>query len=324
MERKYRQLPIRVIFRALDVIAVPAVYMAAQLLKFVRRCGLLRLPASRRVLLHVGVLPIRDHYYEPLFDGRNLLRPLNAVRSLPGIEWNIDGQLALLAQFQFNDELLKLPVENQGGHSYYFNNTAFGPGDGEYLYNMIRLKKPRRIVEVGSGFSTLMAIEAINANRVEDARYHCDHTCIEPYEMPWLEKTPVQVLRRRVETVDTSIFTGLEENDILFIDSSHVIRPQGDVLFEYLEILPTLRSGVIVHIHDIFSPRDYPASWLIQEIRLWNEQYLLESFLTHNCSWEIIGAVNHLHRDHFLALSAKCPRLKPDRNPGSFYIQRVR
>ena len=79
--------------------------------------------------------------------------------------------------------------------------------------------------------------------------------------------------------------------DILFIGSSHVIRPQGDVLFEYLELLPTLKRGVIVHVHDIFSPRDYPQSWLLDEVRLWNEQYLLEAFLTDNEHWKSNGII---------------------------------
>jgi hypothetical protein len=141
--------------------------------------------------------------------------------------------------------------------------------------------------------------------------------------MPWLEQAPVRVIRQRVEESDPSLFFKLEENDILFIDSSHMIRPQGDVLFEYLEILPTLKIGVIVHIHDIFSPRDYPASWVVEEVRFWNEQYLLEAFLSHNRDWKIIGAVNFLHQSHFDALSKVCPRLVQSSNPGSFYMQRV-
>ena len=179
-------------------------------------------------------------------------------------------------------------------------------------------------MEIGSGFSTLAAIKALDVNRLEDPGYQCEHICIEPYEMPWLEKAPVRVIRQRVEKVDMKMFSLLKNDDILFIDSSHIIRPQGDVLYEYLEILPTLQSGVIVHIHDIFSPRDYPANWVVDEVRFWNEQYLLEAFLTQNRDWKIIGALNFLHRSHFSALSAKCPRLTPDRNPGSFYIQKVR
>ena len=120
-----------------------------------------------------------------------------------------------------------------------------------------------------------------------------------------------------------SFFSQLEENDILFIDSSHVIRPQGDVVFEYLQILPSLNKGVIVHVHDIFSPKNYPEFWLEGMVRLFNEQYLLEAFLSHNSSWEILAALNYLHHNHYEKLKSVARFLTPDREPGSFYIQKI-
>ena len=141
--------------------------------------------------------------------------------------------------------------------------------------------------------------------------------------MPWLEKTGVSVIRQRIEDIDLTFFKELEEDDVLFIDSSHIIRPQGDVLFEYLELLLTLNRGVIVHVHDIFSPKNYPSLWLQEQVRFWNEQYLLEAFLSHNTDWEIIGALNYLHHNHYEALKVAAPFLTPDREPGSFYIQKV-
>lgn len=129
-----------------------------------------------------------------------------------------------------------------------------------------------------------MAIEALKKNRDEDPSYNCEHVCIEPYEMPWLETVDVSVVRKKVEEVELEFFSQLQKNDILFIDSSHVIRPQGDVVFEYLELLPSLNIGVVVHIHDIFSPKNYLAEWLQDDVRFWNEQYLLEAFLSHNNS----------------------------------------
>jgi hypothetical protein len=125
-----------------------------------------------------------------------------------------------------------------------------------------------------------------------------------------------------VEEVDSGIFSDLGKNDMLFIDSSHVIRPQGDVVTEYLEILPILRSGVIVHVHDIFSPRDYPKEWIVDSMLLWNEQYLLEAFLTNNDRWSIMAALNLLKHREFDAIKRVCPYLTKDREPGSFYIQR--
>ncbi len=141
--------------------------------------------------------------------------------------------------------------------------------------------------------------------------------------MPWLEKTEVTVIREKVENVDISFFSELGEGDILFIDSSHIIRPEGDVLFEYLQLLPTLKKGVIVHVHDIFSPRNYPEVWLRDDVRFWNEQYLLEAFLTHNASWDVIGSLNYLHHNHYEELKKVCPFLTQDREPGSFYLQKI-
>jgi hypothetical protein len=141
--------------------------------------------------------------------------------------------------------------------------------------------------------------------------------------MPWLEKTGVTVIRERVEKVDKALFLELSENDILFIDSSHIIRPQGDVLYEYLELLPNLNKGVIVHIHDIFSRRDYLKQWIVDEVKFWNEQYLLEAFLTGNREWKVIGALNYLHHSYFDKLKQTCPFLTKEREPGSFYIQKI-
>lgn len=138
--------------------------------------------------------------------------------------------------------------------------------------------------------------------------------------MPWLENLNVTVIRKKVEELEVDFFKTLNENDILFIDSSHIIKPQGDVLFEYFEILPILNKGVIVHIHDIFSPRNYLKEWVLDNYWFWNEQYLLEAFLNSNKNWRIIGAVNYLKHNFYDNLHDKCPRLNKKREPGSFYI----
>lgn len=315
--------PLEKLVPALDLFLCPFVYCCALLLKLVRRLGVKRLPHSKGMLLRAGCFPVRDHYYEPSFRNEPIRELLQVERRLPGIDWNDVGQLELLASFSYNSELATLPRQKRGDFEFYLDNGAFGSGDAEYWYNVIRFKKPKRIIEVGSGFSTRMARRALNANKREDPDYACEHILIEPYEHDWLEELGVTVIREKVECCDMQMFKELGANDILFIDSSHMIRPRGDVLFEYLEILPMLNDGVIVHIHDIFSPRDYPAEWVVDEVRFWNEQYLVEAFLTLNKDWKIIGALNFLRRHHFEDLKAKCPFLTEDRDPGSFYIQRV-
>jgi hypothetical protein len=306
-----------------DWLLVPFVWISAKFLKMVRWIGIRHLPMSRATLMSIGIYPLRNHYYEPQFDNRKPRRPYSVERPLPAIDWNVEGQLLWLGQFRHVGELDGLPMSPTEGAPFHFNNNAFMSGDAEVWYQLVRATKPKRIFEIGSGHSTRLAILAIERNRADDPGYACKHVCVEPYEMPWLEKAGVTVVREKVEAINVAFFAELEAGDILFIDSSHIIRPQGDVLYEYLELLPTLRTGVIVHVHDIFSPRDYPESWLVSQVKFWNEQYLLEAFLADNRSWRIVGALNFLHHNHYDALRAVAPRLVPGREPGSFYLLRI-
>lgn len=292
-------------------------------MRILRRVGVERMPTCRKVLSAVGVFPVADQYYEPLTNFNLLTRPLDEPRNLPGIDMNVAEQLEMLKLFQFGEELRRFTAGSHDELTYCFDNNMFAAGDAEFLYNLVRYKKPRRVVEIGSGSSTLLVIEAIKKNKTEQKTYECQHTCIEPYEMPWLERSGVTVRRDRVESVEKSLFQQLEAGDLLFIDSSHIIRPQGDVVCEFLEILPILKKGVIVHIHDIFTPRDYPHEWVVNKVRFWNEQYLLEALLSGNPHWKVIGAVNFLFREYYGDLKVACPFLTLDREPGSFYIEKL-
>jgi predicted O-methyltransferase YrrM len=306
----------------IDVLLVGLVIPAAYLFRFLRHLGLSRLRLTRAVLMRIGVLPVRNHYYEPFATSRDLMRPLTQERDLPGIDLNEAGQLRFLSTLNFEKELGQLEKPTADHYDFKFGNDMFESGDAEYLYQVIRRLKPKNVFEIGSGYSTLVARAAIKANLGENAELKCRHLCIEPFAAPWLEGTGVEVLRQRVEFVERELFLELGENDLLFIDSSHVIRPQGDVLTEYLEILPILRSGVMVHIHDVFTPRDYLEEWVINSALLWNEQYLLEAFLSNNAQWTIVSALNFLKHRHFDALKRVCPFLSPDREPGSLYMQK--
>jgi hypothetical protein len=308
---------------AIDVVMAVFLFPAACLLRFVRVRGIYNFVSVQRVLLRLGVFPIINHYYEPCFDFRLVKRRSDEPRDLPGISWNVCGQLDLLARLNYSEELLKIGIDGPSGDGFWIQNPNFKSGDAEYWYNVIRFFRPARIIEVGSGYSTMLARIALAKNGEQDCTYSCKHVCIEPYEMPWLERLDVELVRTRVEDVDISVFKVLEENDILFIDSSHVIRPQGDVLREILQIIPSLSKGVIVHLHDIFSPRDYLAEWIYRDIKFWNEQYLLEAFLTSNKEWEIIAALNFLKHRNCELLKSVCPFLSEDREPGSFYIKKV-
>ena len=172
---------IKKVLPVLDMMLVLFVYPAAWLLKNIRRAGMQRLPRCKNALMNVGVFPIRDHYYEPQFDHRITRQPFAQDRRLSGINWNTHEQLEILKTFLFAKELTGLSQNKPDRLDFYLDNGSFKSGDAEYWYQLIRAIKPKRVFEVGSGNSTLMAIKAIHKNQVEDSSYNCKHICIEPY-----------------------------------------------------------------------------------------------------------------------------------------------
>ena len=280
------------------------------------------MPRFQRFADRSGFQIRSSNYYEPTYRESDLPARTDVDRSLPGLNFRREQQLTLLERCQFGRELREIPVAKPHDDVFGYDNDMYSFGDAEMYYNIIRIYKPARIIEIGAGNSTLMARKAIEANHKEDPAYGCQQTCIEPFEMDWLENTGVTVLRTKVEDIDLQTFDVLERNDILFIDSSHVIRPWGDVLREIHEIIPRLNSGVLVHVHDVFTPRDYPERWLRSERRLWNEQYLLEALLSFNEQYEIVCMANWLKHNHFDAFSEACPLMKvhPDAEPGAFWF----
>jgi hypothetical protein len=278
---------------------------------------------TTRVLKKIGLFPIRAHYYEPLFQNSALSSSLSQDRSLPGIDWNQPKQLAFLDRLTFRTELVKMKWDEPPAtpNGFYVHNGGFESGDAEFLYQFLRATKPRRVIEIGSGNSTKVAMQALRRN-TEESGIEVVHTCIEPYEMDWLESVPqIEVIRRKVEDCDLDWSKELCDGDLLFIDSSHMIRPQGDVLKEYLDIFPQLASGVYIHVHDIFSPKDYPRQWVVDEVRFWNEQYLLEALLSNSNRYEVIGALNYLKHSQYDRMKEVCPYLTAEREPGSFYMK---
>jgi hypothetical protein len=159
-----------------DLLLAPLLIPAALLMKAIRRAGVERMPVCRRLLMRIGVFPVRDHYYEPLFDMRRLRRPLHEERELPGIDWNEAEQLALLESFTHGDELADVP-ELAAGMEFHWRNDAFCSGDAEYLYQLVRARKPARVVEVGGGYSTLLLEKATGRNRAERPGAEFRHVC---------------------------------------------------------------------------------------------------------------------------------------------------
>ena len=272
------------------------------------------------------------HFYEPIPDTRALKDDLWLKHSeLVGIDINENKQLELLSLFvtKFKKEYDVLPKNKTSiPYEYYVKNSWLESVDGEILYCMIRYFKPKKIFEIGSGYSTYLSAQAVLKNREEDEDYACELIAIEPYPnetlkagFPGLSK----LVSKKVEDVPLKDFKKLTENDILFIDSSHVLKIGSDVRYEYLEILPRLNKGVIVHVHDIFLPAEYPKEWVLKKYLFWTEQYLLQAFLIFNATFKVLWAGSYMHLKHPDKLEVAFSSYKRGgRLPKSFWMKKVK
>jgi predicted O-methyltransferase YrrM len=286
-----------------------------------RKFGSHKLPFSKKILNYIGIFPITTHYYEPQFNFSKLKRNLYKNRSFPGIDFNLKKQLKNLSNLIYKNELIELNLEKKSpNYNFNIKNNFFESGDAEIYYQLIRHLKPKNILEIGSGHSTLIALEAIKKNKSVD-KIETKITCVEPYENKWLDHLNIKILRKKIEDLDESYYLALEKNDILFIDSSHIIRPQGDVLKIFFEIVPKLKKGTIVHVHDIFTPKDYPEKWLVEQNKFWNEQYLVEALMMNKDKYEIYLMLNFLKNNAYEELRKICPYLKNNYEPSSLYIK---
>ncbi len=279
----------------------------------------------------LGVHIVPNHFYEPVPDTRKLREDLwRRKRDVPGIDFKEDEQKKLLGIYadNYKSEYDAFPLQPTGiPYEFYLNNGTFETVDCEILYSMVRYYKPTRIIEIGSGFSTLVTAQAIRKNMEDDTEYDCDFVSIEPYPNDIL-KSGVPGLSRLIEkdlqNVDISEFTSLSENDILFIDSSHVLTIGSDVQYEYLEIIPRLQQGVIVHVHDIHLPNEYPKEWVFEMRRFWTEQYLLQGFISFNNSFEILWAGSYMEANHHNLLKNAFASFFEGGSPGSFWFKRTK
>ncbi|HVZ18236.1 MAG TPA: class I SAM-dependent methyltransferase, partial [Terriglobales bacterium] len=263
-----------------------------------------------RAFQAVGLTVLPNHFYWPIPDLRRLEQRDWSPRT-PGLDLRLDDQ-AEFASTISSRYSLELQFPEEGGEDdslYHRNNGFFETVDADIAYSMVRSKKPRRIIEIGGGFSTRLMAQAARFNTAEGNP--CELISVEPY--------PDQTLRRgfdglslliprRVQEVPLELFDSLQAGDILFIDSSHVVSVGSDVVYEFFEILPRLRKGVIVHMHDIFYPSDYPRDAVLRFLWFWSEQYLLEAFLTANSGFQILWGSS--------AMLMLCPEVLESSFPG--------
>ena len=271
------------------------------------------------------------HFYQPIPDTRSLPESLwSRPSELVGVDMNQQAQLNLLRTFsKFGDEFQRFPTAPPTEHDrFYLGNGLFDGVDALVAYCMVRHFQPRLIIEVGSGFSSLVLGEAAWKNGFAPI------ICIEPFPRDFLRKgfPGLQTLiEKNVQEINLEFFSQLQSGDILFIDSSHTVKIGGDVNYLFLEILPRLKPGVIVHVHDIFLPFDYRRDWVIDEFRFWSEQYLLQAFLSFNSEFEVVMAnryLAHKYVDNLKVAFAPLADLQTGRpssvrwGGGSFWIRR--
>jgi predicted O-methyltransferase YrrM len=270
-----------------------------------------------------------DHYYSPIPDSRKLAEEParsrvwpRAPRATPGIDWRGDEQVALVREFAEQSQL-EFPDQPTGDRrDYHAGNEMFSRLDAWMLQGILRRFSPRRMIEVGCGWSSLVTARI---NR-EYLGGELNFTCIEPHPPEFLTGGVDGITRlivSPVEELPVDTFLELGQGDVLFIDSSHTVKTGGDAVYLYGEVLPRLAPGVVVHIHDIFLPWDYPPDWVFSG-RAWNEQYLVRAFLAFNSAFQIllgVGWMSHFRPD---VLAASIPGY-PDRHRdggGSLWIQR--
>lgn len=283
--------------------------------RHVRQVAKRQAVTANRVLSRFGVLVTPRHYYSPAPDLRALAatRPLwSRPSGLPGLAMDPDEQIAWL-------ESACLPfLDEYRDNAVYRASLRDGPGYGaieaQALHGILRSLRPGRYVEVGSGVSTRLALHALEANAAQG--HPCAVTCVEPHPHPWLAADGrVRLERSPVQAADLSLFTALSEGDVLFVDSSHVVKPGSDVNFLVLEVFPRLAPGVVVHVHDIFLPYDHQRD-LFDTPFHWAETSLVRAFLTHNHRARVLACLSHLHYTRPERLAKTFPGYRPQAGVG--------
>lgn len=282
----------------------------------------------------LGLYMMPIHYYSPIPD-------LDKIRGdprwgiepkeMPGIDLNEDQQLKLLnVEFpkyvnEYDFPLEKGDVKNP--NLFYFNNHMFANTDAEVYYCMIRHFKPNRIIEVGAGRSTQICCAAVEKNSEED-KIKAQVCIIEPYPnekiLSPLEKKIECLIKSKVQDIGFDFFTKLKENDIFFIDSSHVVKSAGDVNYLFLEVLPRLNPGVVIHTHDIWFPYEVSKGFIVEQSKFFTEQYLLQAFLINNKDFKVLWGTYFMTKGFPKKISSVFRSSGGGKYAGgSFWIQRI-
>jgi hypothetical protein len=274
-----------------------------------------------------GIFPA-GHYYSPIPDQDEILAYINSQKShkidIPDINLNKNNQFNLLQEYCLFYNDLPFPEKQKQGCRYYYENDWYSYADAIFLYSFLRKHQPKRIIEIGSGFSSAVMLDTI-----ERFFSRCPEvTFIDPYSdrlkslLRTYDQDQIKIIDKKIQDMSPDIFLSLESGDLLFIDSSHVVKCGSDLQLLMFDVLPILPYGIFVHFHDVFYPFDYPSEWL-KEGRYWNENYFLHAFLSHNYEWVIYFFNTYVALLFNGFIKENLPLCV--RNPGgSLYIRRER
>lgn len=245
------------------------------------------------------------HFYSPIISIEDIKKRETEIwknvdtDGILGINLRTEEQKELVKQFTLYYNDIPFKDEKQNDIRYYFKNEYYSYTDAIILYSFIRHFKPKRIIEIGSGFSSAVMLDT-NELFFEN---QIDLTFIDPYSerlvslMKQEDKQRVKLIETDVQLIPVNIFQELQAGDILFVDSTHVTKTGSDVNYILFEILPVLNSGVLIHFHDIFYPFEYPKEWVFKGFN-WNEDYILKAFLMYNTKFKIKVFSEYLHKHH--------------------------
>jgi len=273
----------------------------------------------------------KGHYYSPIHNIDDL-KHYEKVRSrslkkyaktMPGFsEKQMLKRLNEVSPY-FKD--FNYPMEDDGASRFYTKNLSFPTLDAVVLFSMIRKNKPKRIIEIGSGFTSGLMMD-INEKYFDNG---LKITFIEPYpdllyqRMRKGDKSKYKVISKGVQDVPLDVFKKLKKDDILFIDSTHVSKFNSDVNYELFDILPELSKGVIIHFHDVFDGFEYPLKWL-SDGWSWNENYLLRAYLMNNSKYEILLMNNYIANQFPESLVSSYPKTDNNiLNGGSLWLKKA-
>jgi len=307
--------------RAAGLAALPVVAAAAPFYAIAARTGI-GVGLCRRLGFH----PMRVHFYSPVPDYESV-PPEHFTRRqpCPGIALEparLERQLESLGRYAGECDW---PETSQSLGTYHWQNEMFGYSSAVLLHSIIRVNGSRRVIEVGGGYSSLISLAALRRNGADFS-----FTCVEPYPRAWLAKAIAAaggtLVRAPVQTLPPGFFDALDAGDLLFIDSSHVAKLASDVNRLFLEVLPALRRGVLVHVHDIYIPYEYPAQHFHSGQQIfWNEQYLLQAMLSANPAYEVVMPAFLVQTELDARFRAAFPGYDPacHRRSSSFYFRKA-